>query len=114
MTLPAVLVFSEFNFDPLIRVSNELGAIHPSATRLAVHVVLILALIEGTLVGTVMILIHNIWAYALGFHQPLRLAFVLCIGGKGLWLGMICALVVQAKKTIDRVNDSMTPESIVS
>ncbi|GAU44063.1 hypothetical protein TSUD_368750 [Trifolium subterraneum] len=90
---------SENIYPALIRVSNELGAIHPSAARLAVHVVLILALIEGTLVGTMMILIHNIWAYALGFHQPLRLAFVLCIGGK-------------AKKTIDRVNDSMTPESM--
>jgi MATE family multidrug resistance protein len=46
------------------RVSNELGAAHPSAARLAVHVVLVMALIEGTLVGTVMILIRNIWAYA--------------------------------------------------
>ncbi|KAK2385626.1 Protein DETOXIFICATION 16 [Trifolium repens] len=166
------------------RVSNELGAAHPSAARLAVHVVLVMALIEGTLVGTVMILIRNIWAYAysneievveyvakmlpilaishfldgfqcvlsgavrgcgwqeigaiinlgsyyaVGIPSAIVLAFVLCIGGKGLWLGMICALIVQvvslviitlrtdweqeAKKAIDRVNDSMTPESIVS
>lgn len=46
------------------RVSNELEAGHPWAPRLAVHVVLVMALIEGTLVGTVMILISNIWAYA--------------------------------------------------
>ncbi|KAK7358177.1 hypothetical protein VNO77_00101 [Canavalia gladiata] len=46
------------------RVSNELGAGHPWAARLAVFVVLVMAIIEGTLVGTMMVLIRNIWGYA--------------------------------------------------
>jgi hypothetical protein len=47
-----------------IRVSNELGAGHPRAARLAVYVVVVIALIESILVGTVMILIRNICGYA--------------------------------------------------
>lgn len=46
------------------RVSNELGAGRPQAARLAVSVVLLLAISEGVLVGTVVILIRNIWGYA--------------------------------------------------
>ena len=46
------------------RVSNELGAGHPWAARLAVCVVLVMAIIEGLLVGTVLILIRYIWGYA--------------------------------------------------
>lgn len=34
------------------------------AANLAVYIVLVLALIEGSLVGTVMILMRYIWAYA--------------------------------------------------
>ncbi|KAJ1394210.1 Multi antimicrobial extrusion protein [Sesbania bispinosa] len=162
------------------RVSNELGAGHPWPARLAVYVVLVMALIEGTLVGTVMILIRNIWAYAysneievveyvaimlpilaasnfldgfqcvlsgtargcgwqkigavinlgsyylVGIPSAIVLAFVLHIGGKGLWLGIICALIVQVlslltitlrtdweqeeKEATDRVY-AMTPEA---
>jgi len=47
-----------------IRVSNELGAGRPWNARLAVRVVLVLAIIEGIIVGTVMILVRNIWGYA--------------------------------------------------
>jgi MATE family multidrug resistance protein len=47
-----------------IRVSNELGAGHPRAARLAVYVVVVIALIESIFVGTVMILIRNICGYA--------------------------------------------------
>lgn len=47
-----------------IRVSNELGAGHPWAARLAVRVVLVIAIIEGVLVGTLMMLVRNIWGYA--------------------------------------------------
>jgi len=47
-----------------IRVSNELGAGHPQAARLAVHVVVVIAIIEGILVGAVIILIRNILGYA--------------------------------------------------
>ncbi|XP_061374578.1 protein DETOXIFICATION 16-like [Gastrolobium bilobum] len=167
-----------------IRVSNELGAGHPWTARLAVCIVLVMAIIAGTLVGTVMILIRNIWGYAysnelevveyvaimspilaassfmdalqgvlsgtargcgwqkigayinlgsyylVGIPSAIVLAFVLHIGGKGLWLGIICALVVQvlslliitlrtdweqeAKKATDRVYDSVTPENIIS
>ncbi|XP_061343670.1 protein DETOXIFICATION 16-like isoform X2 [Gastrolobium bilobum] len=166
------------------RVSNELGAGHPHAARLAVRVVFVIAIIEGILVGTVTILIRNIWGYAysnevevvkyvatmlpilatsnfldglqcvlsgtargcgwqkigafvnlgsyylVGIPSAIVLAFVLHIGGKGLWLGIICALIVQvislmiitirtdweqeAKKATDRVYCSITPDSIVS
>lgn len=46
------------------RVSNELGAGHPQAARLAVFVVLVMAIAEGTLIGLLLILIRNIWGYA--------------------------------------------------
>lgn len=44
--------------------SNELGASNPQAARLAVTVVLVMAVTEGVLVGAVLILIRNIWGYA--------------------------------------------------
>lgn len=46
------------------RVSNELGAGHPEAARLVVCVVLVMAVTEGILVGSVLILIRNVWGYA--------------------------------------------------
>lgn len=46
------------------RVSNELGAGHPEFARLKVYVALVMAIIEGTLGGLVLILIRNIWGYA--------------------------------------------------
>ncbi|CAJ1936691.1 unnamed protein product [Sphenostylis stenocarpa] len=58
------MIPSGFSEAVSIRVSNELGAGNPWAARLAVHVVLVMAIIEGTLVGTVMILIRNVWGYA--------------------------------------------------
>ncbi|KAJ1392033.1 Multi antimicrobial extrusion protein [Sesbania bispinosa] len=167
------------------RVSNELGAGHPWAARLAVCVVLVIAIIEGIFVATVTILVRNIWGYAysneeevvkyvaimlpilaasnfldglqcvlsgtargcgwqkigafvnlgsyylVGIPSAIVLAFVLHIGGKGLWLGIMCALIVQvvslmiitirtdweqeAKKATDRVyNNSVTAENSVS
>ncbi|KAK2422347.1 protein DETOXIFICATION [Trifolium repens] len=167
-----------------IRVSNELGAGNPRAARLAVYVVVVIAVIEGILVGAVLMLIRNIWGYAysneeevvkyvaimmpilavsnfldgmqcvlsgtargvgwqkigayinlgsyylVGIPAAVVLAFVLLIGGKGLWLGIICALIVQvfcltivtirtdwekeAKKATDRVYNSITTESLIS
>jgi len=47
-----------------IRVSNERGAGHPQAARLAVYVVVVIAIIESILVGAVIILIRNILGYA--------------------------------------------------
>ncbi|XP_028786861.1 protein DETOXIFICATION 16-like isoform X3 [Neltuma alba] len=166
------------------RVSNELGAGHPRTARLAVRVVLVMAIIEGILVGTMLILVRNIWGnaysnevevvkyvatmmpilaisnfvdglqcvlsgtargcgwqkigafvnlgsyYLVGIPLAVMLAFVLHIGGKGLWLGIISALLVQvlslltitirsdwdqeAVKAKDRVYDSTTIEDIVS
>ncbi|KAG2411145.1 Protein DETOXIFICATION 16 [Vigna angularis] len=166
------------------RVSNELGAGHPQAARLAVYFVFIMAVIEGTLIGAVMILLRNIWGYAysnevevvqyvaimlpilalsifldalqcvlsgtargcgwqkigafinlgsyylVGIPSAIFFSFVMHIGGKGLWLGIICALVVQvsclfvitthtdweqeAKKAKERVYNSMTAGFIVS
>ncbi|XP_020958480.1 protein DETOXIFICATION 16 isoform X2 [Arachis ipaensis] len=68
--------------------------------------------------------------YLVGIPSAILLAFTFHIGGKGLWLGIICALIVQvlslltitirtdwdqeAKKATDRVFDSITPDSIVS
>ncbi|XP_059642606.1 protein DETOXIFICATION 16-like [Cornus florida] len=166
------------------RVSNELGAGHPQAARLAVRVILGMAITEGIVVGSVLILIRNIWGYAysnekevvryvaimmpivaasnfldglqcvlsgtvrgcgwqkigafvnlgsyylVGIPSAVLFAFVFHIGGKGLWLGIVCALVVQvlclliiiartnwnleAKKATDRVYDSMIPVDVVS
>ncbi|KAK7380068.1 hypothetical protein VNO78_32445 [Psophocarpus tetragonolobus] len=167
-----------------IRVSNELGAGRPWNARLAVRVVIVLAIIEGIIIGTVMILIRNMWGYAysnevevvkyiatmfpilaasnfldglqcvlsgtargcgwqklgayvnlgsyylVGIPSAVVFAFVLYIGGKGLWLGILCALIVQtcllmiitirtdweqeAKKAKDRVHNSGTTGSSVS
>ncbi|KAI4350976.1 hypothetical protein L6164_005377 [Bauhinia variegata] len=167
-----------------VRVSNELGAAHPRAARLAACVVLVMAIIEGILVGAAMILIRSVWGYAysnevevvryvaimlpilavsnfldgiqtvlsgtfrgcgwqkmgafvnlgayylVGIPSAALLAFVLHIGGKGLWLGIICALLVQVaclltitirtdwekevRNAKERVYDSMTPEGIIS
>ncbi|KAI3929546.1 hypothetical protein MKX01_025714 [Papaver californicum] len=46
------------------RVSNELGAGRPQAARLAVQVVFVLAVTEGLLIGTIMILVRRIWGNA--------------------------------------------------
>ncbi|CAJ1952037.1 unnamed protein product [Sphenostylis stenocarpa] len=167
-----------------IRVSNELGAGRPWNARLAVRVVLVIAIIVSTLTGTVIILVRNIWGYLysnevevvkyvavmlpilaasnfldglqcvlsgtargcgwqkigafvnlgsyylVGIPLAIVFAFVMHIGGKGLWLGIICALIVQvcslmiisirtdwqqqAKKATDRVYNSVTPENLVS
>ncbi|KAI3997131.1 hypothetical protein MKX01_008975 [Papaver californicum] len=133
----------------LTRVSNELGAGHPRAARLAVQVVFVLAVTEGILIGTIMILVRHIlgkafsnekevvdyvafmmpilavsnffdgiqsalsgavrgcgWQdigafvnlgsyYLVGIPSAVLLAFALHVGGKGLWVGIICALLVQ-------------------
>ncbi|XP_074316586.1 protein DETOXIFICATION 16-like [Silene latifolia] len=131
------------------RVSNELGAGHPRIAKVAVSVVLFLAITEGIVVGIILISIRNIWGYAysnekevtryvaimlpilaasnfldsiqsvlsgiargcgwqkigafinlgsyyiVGIPLAILLAFVLHVGGKGLWMGIICALAVQ-------------------
>ncbi|KAJ6795658.1 protein DETOXIFICATION 16-like [Iris pallida] len=165
------------------RVSNELGAGRPQAARLAVRVVLALAVTEALVVGTTMVLVRRIWGYAfsneeevvkyveimlpilalsnfldgiqcvlsgvargcgwqkicafvnlgayyiVGIPSSMVLAFVLHIGGRGLWMGIICGLFVQvllfltitlcsnweneAGKARDRVHSSSIPENIV-
>ena len=52
-----------------IRVSNELGAGKPKAVRLAVRVVLVMAITEGMLVGLLMILLRNIWGHVYSHEQ---------------------------------------------
>ncbi|KAI4341517.1 hypothetical protein MLD38_026230 [Melastoma candidum] len=68
--------------------------------------------------------------YLIGIPCGVLLAFVLHVGGKGLWLGIICALVVQvvclllitlrtdwdqeANKASNRVHDSTVPAEMVS
>ncbi|KAF3332691.1 MATE efflux family protein 8 [Carex littledalei] len=46
------------------RVSNELGAGRPETAKLAVRVVLCLAITGGLIVGSILILIRNVWGYA--------------------------------------------------
>ncbi|MBA0714220.1 hypothetical protein Golax_013205 [Gossypium laxum] len=46
------------------RVSNELGAGNPEAARLAVNVVIAMAIFEALLVGSILMLIRNILGYA--------------------------------------------------
>ncbi|KAI3730624.1 hypothetical protein L1987_61796 [Smallanthus sonchifolius] len=131
------------------RVSNELGAARPEAARLAVCVVVIIAIIEGVIVVSVTILVRNVWGrlysndeevvkyvaammpllalsdfldgfqcvlsgaargcgwqnvcaiinlgayYIVGIPCAVLLAFILHVGGMGLWMGIICALSVQ-------------------
>ncbi|XWS48268.1 hypothetical protein CRYUN_Cryun13aG0060500 [Craigia yunnanensis] len=166
------------------RVSNELGAGNSEVARSAVCVVILMAISEGLLVGSILILIRNIWGYAfsneeevvkyvaalmpfvatsnildslqcvlsgsargcglqkigayvnlgsyylVGIPFATLLAFILDVGGKGLSLGIIFALVVQvtslsivtirtnwaqeAKKATERVYDYAIPVEAVS
>ncbi|KAI3881360.1 hypothetical protein MKW92_000494 [Papaver armeniacum] len=132
-------------YDPIgayTRVSNELGANHPQAARLATRVMLYMVTLQGFLLGISMILMRHIWGYAfsneqevvtyvaammpvlavsnflmelnlgcgwqkigafvnlgayylVGIPSSLLFAFVLHMGGKGLLLGLICAMLVQ-------------------
>ncbi|KAG9449025.1 hypothetical protein H6P81_008990 [Aristolochia fimbriata] len=131
------------------RVSNELGAGRPQTAKIAVRVVLWLAVTVWLVVGTTMILVRNIWGYAYsseeevvkyvavmmpilatsnfldgiqcvlsgacrgcgwqkigafvnlgayyiaGIPSAIIYAFVLHLGGKGLWMGIVCGLLVQ-------------------
>ncbi|CAN6164062.1 unnamed protein product [Urochloa humidicola] len=131
------------------RVSNELGAGRPQAARLAVRVVVFLAVSEGLVIGLVLVCIRYIWGHAysnveevvtyvakmmlviavsnffdgiqcvlsgvargcgwqkigacinlgayyiVGIPSAYLIAFVLHVGGMGLWLGIICGLSVQ-------------------
>ncbi|XP_052199475.1 protein DETOXIFICATION 16-like isoform X2 [Diospyros lotus] len=131
------------------RVSNELGAGRAQGARLALCVAVIVAVVEGTIVGSGTILVGNVWGklysseeevvkyvgrmmpllavsdFLDGFQCVLSgaargcgwqnlcafinlgayfvvaipcavlFAFVLHIGGMGLWMGIICGLCVQ-------------------
>ncbi|KAF8364564.1 hypothetical protein HHK36_033464 [Tetracentron sinense] len=131
------------------RVSNELGARRPLHARLAVYVVLIIAITEGVIVGAITILVRSVlgrlfsneeeviryaakmvpllalsnfmdgiqcalsgaargcgWQnicafvnlgayYVVGIPSAVLFAFVFHVGGKGLWMGIICGLSVQ-------------------
>ncbi|XP_066354928.1 protein DETOXIFICATION 16-like [Miscanthus floridulus] len=46
------------------RVSNELGAGWPQAARLAVRIVLLLAVSEGLMVGLILVCVRYIWGHA--------------------------------------------------
>ncbi|KAK2970472.1 hypothetical protein RJ640_028561 [Escallonia rubra] len=43
------------------RVSNELGAGRPEGARLAVCVVVVIAILEGAIVGTTTVLVRHVW-----------------------------------------------------
>ncbi|XP_022929090.1 protein DETOXIFICATION 16-like isoform X2 [Cucurbita moschata] len=51
------------------RVSNELGAGRPAGAKLAACLVMTIAVFEGLLLGTVLILIRNVWGYAYSNEQ---------------------------------------------
>lgn len=44
-----------------IRVSNELGAGRPRAARMAAYVALVMVVVEGVLVGVLMVLLRDVW-----------------------------------------------------
>ncbi|XP_078176663.1 protein DETOXIFICATION 16-like isoform X2 [Carex rostrata] len=166
------------------RVSNELGAGRPETARLAVQVVLCLTITGGLIVGSILILIRDIWGYAysseeevvkyvaiilpilaisnmldsiqcvlsgvargcgwqkigafvnlgafyaVGIPSAILLAFVFHFNGKGLWMGLICGIFVQAvllltitlctnweneaRKAKERVYSSSVPTDIVA
>ncbi|VAH72027.1 unnamed protein product [Triticum turgidum subsp. durum] len=131
------------------RVSNELGAGRPRAARLAVHVIMFLAISEGTVMAAVVVRVRYIWGhaysseeevvsyvarmllvilvvnffdgiqcvlsgvargcgwqkmcafinlgafYVVGVPAAYLIAFVLRVGGMGLWMGIICGVLVQ-------------------
>ncbi|KAF8657442.1 hypothetical protein HU200_060001 [Digitaria exilis] len=131
------------------RVSNELGAGRPRTARLAVRVVMFLAVSEGLVTGSLLICVRYIWGHAysdeeevvryvarmmlviavsnffdgiqcvlsgvargcgwqkigafvnlgafyiVGVPAAYLIAFVLHVGGMGLWTGIICGIVVQ-------------------
>ncbi|PIA33363.1 hypothetical protein AQUCO_04100051v1, partial [Aquilegia coerulea] len=131
------------------RVSNELGAGNSSNARLAIHVMVILAVTEGIIVATATVLLRRVWGklysneeeviryvatmlpllalsnfldgiqcvvsgaargcgwqnicslinlgayYGIGIPCAVLFAFIFQVGGKGLWMGIICALFVQ-------------------
>ncbi|XP_065860354.1 protein DETOXIFICATION 16-like isoform X2 [Euphorbia lathyris] len=131
------------------RVSNELGAGRPQGARLAVNVMIIMALSEGAAIGIATILVRQVWGklysndhqvikyvarmmpllalsdfldgfqcvlsgaargcgwqnlcatinfgayYFVAIPCALLFAFVLNFGGMGLWMGIICGLLVQ-------------------
>uniref|UniRef100_M1A5S6 Fertility restorer n=1 Tax=Solanum tuberosum TaxID=4113 RepID=M1A5S6_SOLTU len=131
------------------RVSNELGAGRPQGARLALHVVVIVAISVGLIIATTTILVRFVWGklysneeevikyvakilpllalsdfldgfqcvlsgaargcgwqklcafinlgayYVVGLPSSVLFAFVFDTGGMGLWMGIICALLVQ-------------------
>ncbi|KAK3129127.1 hypothetical protein QOZ80_6BG0472000 [Eleusine coracana subsp. coracana] len=131
------------------RVSNELGAGKPQAARLAVRVVVFLAVSEGLVMGLILVCVRYIWGhaysdveevvtytarmmlviavsnffdgiqcvfsgvargcgwqkigasinlgayYVVGIPSAYLIAFILHVGGMGLWFGIICGLIVQ-------------------
>ncbi|KAJ0262782.1 hypothetical protein HA466_0032680 [Hirschfeldia incana] len=158
------------------RISNELGAGNPKGAKLAVHVVVAIVIVEGIMMGSILLGVRNKLGYAfssdpkvinyvasmipivaagnfldgfqcvlsgvargcgwqkigacvnlgsyylVGVPLGLLLGFHLHVGGRGLWLGIVTALVVQvlslsiitlvtnwdkeAKKAKDRVGSS--------
>ncbi|KAG5616343.1 hypothetical protein H5410_016167 [Solanum commersonii] len=92
------------------QIANEPGADYPQIARSALHVVLAVTVIKGIVLGLIILLLRALrefgWQkigaiinfgsyYFLGIPCAVLMAFVLHIGGKGLWLGIICALLVQ-------------------
>ncbi|XP_021808909.1 protein DETOXIFICATION 16-like isoform X2 [Prunus avium] len=164
------------------RVSNQLGAGQPRLAVLAVRVALSIVILEGILIGTVLILGRKVWGYCyssemevvnyvgemlilvaishffdglqsvlsgvirgsgqqkigayvnlgayylMGIPTSVVLAFVLHLGGKGLWTGIIVALFSQTlflaiiitrtdwekevKKASDRVYNTKTAANV--
>ncbi|KAK2631709.1 hypothetical protein EUGRSUZ_L02538 [Eucalyptus grandis] len=163
------------------RVSNELGAGRPRATRLAIYVSLMMVATEALFIGALLIFGRRAWGYLysteeevvryvgdmmvllaishffegiqlilsgiargcglqkigafinlgayylFGIPAAVLLAFVCHVGGKGLWTGIIVALIAQAfllailtvftnwekeaKKATDRVHSAASPPS---
>ena len=77
------------------RVSNELGAGRPQAARLAVRVVVLLAVSEGLAVGLILVCVRYVWGHAYS-NVPEVVAYVakmmLVIAVSNFFDGIQCVL----------------------
>nr|KAG2242419.1 hypothetical protein Bca52824_095737 [Brassica carinata] len=105
-----------------IRVSNELGAGNPQVAKLAVYVIVGIAVAQGIVVVTVLLSVRKVLGRAFSsdpkiiYYAASMIPIVACgnfldglqcvlsglllgfhfhIGGRGLWLGIVTALAVQ-------------------
>jgi multidrug resistance protein, MATE family len=83
-------------------VSNELGAGRPQAARLAVRVVMLLAVSEGLLVGLVLVCVRYVWGHAYSDVQEVvsyTARMMLVIAVSNFFDGIQCVLSGNKRQT---------------